>query len=383
MADGLRRLAQTILNHERTAYLATHPEDVGNGFAPPRVIHWRTTPLTIAIPRTRGGFYPESLTRYQRTLPDAHGQFLRDLLLHAKSFNELARTVRRLGLPFSPDEIEPLLEELHAEARDFMQRPLPSDYLCVMIDAKAVRLRDEKGTLLRGHTFLALGITLEGRKEILGHSIFPRPESLESWKTFLLDLKNRGLTRVGLFVTDAFPGLVKLLAGLFPHAHHQLCTVHLLRNAQRHLSRSAYARFRTLWREILAAPSPAVAHETFTQLLDELQPLAPHFIAHLREHQQQYLTFTTYPPDIAPHIRSTNPVEGLNNALETIQRNSGGLFHTHREATVKIYILADHLHRFRWHKPNAHLKAHLPDWIRLFYSQYETELPSPFFTQNS
>ncbi len=275
MADGLRRLAQTILNHERTTYLATHPEDVGNGFAPPRVIHWRTTPLTIAVPRTRGGFYPESLTRYQRTLPDAHGQFLRDLLFHAKSFSELARTVRRLGLPFAPDEIEPLLEELYAEARDFMQRPLPSDYLCVMIDAKAVRIRDEKGTLLRGHTFLALGITLEGRKEILGHSSFHRPESLESWKTFLLDLKNRGLTRVGLFVTDAFPGLTKLLAG------------------------------------------------------------------------------------------------------------AGGLFHTHREATVKIYILADHLHRFRWHKPNAHLKAHLAEWIRLFHSQYESETPSPFLTQNS
>ena len=382
LADGLNRLAQTLLNCERAAYLAAHPDDVANGYAPARIVHWRTTPFQIAVPRTRGDFYPASLPRYQRKLPDAHGQFLRDLLLHTKSFKELARTVRRLGLPFTPDEIEPLLQELHAEAQPFMERPLGADYLGVFIDAKVIRIRDEKDTLVRAHAFLALGITLEGKKEILGHRLYYRSESLETWKAFLLDLKNRGLTRVGVFVTDDVPGLTSLLAGLFPRAHHQLCTVHLLRNARRHLPRHAYARFRALWREILAASSPAVAHEKFTQMLDELEPLAPHFIAHLRERQEQFLAFTAYPPDIAPHIRSTNPVEGLNNALETLQRNSGGLFHTERETLVKIYILADRLQRSTWLKPNGRLQGHLYEWIRHFQNQYEPELAQTPQTQN-
>ena len=304
LADGLNRLAQALLERERAAHLAAHPDQVANGYAPPRSLHWRTVPLRIAVPRTRGDFYPASLPRYQRKLPDGHGQFLHDLLLHAKSFAELGRTVRRLGLPFSPDEIEPLLAELHAEAREFLERPLNTDYLCVMIGAKVLRIRDEKGAVVRTHAFLALGITLEGRKEALAYRIFYRPESLETWKTLLLELKNRGLARVGLFVTDDVSGLTSLLAGLFPRANHQLCTVHLRRNAQRHLDRPSYARFRTVWREILAAASPAVAHEKFAALLDELQPHAPAFVEHLRARTDQYLAFCAYPPDIAPHIRN-------------------------------------------------------------------------------
>jgi len=383
LADGLSRLAQSLLEHERAAYLAANPDQVANGYAKKRPLYWRTVPFHIAIPRTRGDFYPSCLSRYQRKIPHLYGQLLRDLLLHTKSFAELARTVRRLGLPFSPNEIEPLLNELHDEAKQFLERPLNADYLCLMLDAKTLYIRDEKGILVRAHAIIALGITFKGHKEILAYRIFYRSESLETWKTLLLELKNRGLSRIGIIVTDDLPGLTQLIAGLFPRADHQLCTVHLLRNAQRHLDRQAYARFKALWREILAASSPAVAQDKFAALLDELEPHAPAFIQHLRAHADQYLAFCKYPPDIAPHIRSTNPVEGLNNAIETIRRNSGGSFHTEREAVVKTWILADRLQRSSWLRPNGRLAAHLQEWLRYFQKQYEPELISPCHTQTS
>ena len=147
LADGLSRLAQSLLEHERAAYLAANPDQVANGYAKKRPLYWRTVPFHIAIPRTRGDFYPSCLSRYQRKIPHLYGQLLRDLLLHTKSFAELARTVRRLGLPFSPNEIEPLLNELHDEAKQFLERPLNADYLCLMLDAKTLYIRDEKGIL--------------------------------------------------------------------------------------------------------------------------------------------------------------------------------------------------------------------------------------------
>ena len=123
------------------------------------------------------------------------------------------------------------------------------------------------------------------------------------------------MARVGIFVTDDVSGVSQLIFGLFPRADHQLCTVHLLRNAQHNLPRNAYARFRAVWREILAASSEAVAREKFTALLDELAPQAPAFIEHLRNRIDNYLAFCKYPADIQPYIRSTNPVEGLNNCV--------------------------------------------------------------------
>ena len=92
---------------------------------------------------------------------------------------------------------------------------------------------------------------------------------LEAWRQILIDLRNRGLTRVLLWVTDDFSGLYPLLQGLFPQAYHQLCTVHLLRNAQRHLSPEDYTTFKDLWRELALASSPESAQAKAQRIIAE------------------------------------------------------------------------------------------------------------------
>jgi transposase-like protein len=209
-------------------------------------------------------------------------------------------------------------------------------------------------------------------------------EVLESWRKVLIDLKNRGLVRVLLMVTDDFSGLAPLVKGLFPNSDHQLCTVHLLRNAQRHLSLEDYARFREAWREIQTASSFETAQTKFRALLDQLRPENKAWVEHLEKRTANYLAFIKYPPATHPHLRSTNLPEGINNQIENLRRNAGGHFHSEREARIKMKLLTNQLYDYRWTKVNPKFLGQIGSLNQLFRKRFEVELnPETFLTQNS
>ncbi len=268
---GLAQVLGGVLKRERQFHLEEHPEDRANGYAPKRTLHVGTTAVPLERPRTRQGFYPAILPKHQRHLPEAYQQLLRNILLGARSFNAARRTLQALGLGYSPEQVEQLLEELHQEAKNFFTRPLAADWLCLFIDAKIIELKDEHEQVKKAAHFLVLGIGLDGKKEVLSAVTCWGNEVLDSWRKVLLELKNRGLTRALLLVTDDFSGLAPLLQSLFPRSDHQLCTVHLLRNAQRHLSAEDYSAFRDAWRELQNASSFESAQTKFRALLDQLR----------------------------------------------------------------------------------------------------------------
>ena len=80
LSEGIHQLLQSLFMKERALHLQMNSEDVGNGFCPPRTIYNGTVPMDISVPRTRAGFYPPSLPKYQRNLAEPYRQLLRDLL---------------------------------------------------------------------------------------------------------------------------------------------------------------------------------------------------------------------------------------------------------------------------------------------------------------
>lgn len=380
---GLSHVLNTALKKERQFHLDDHPQDRANGYAPTRTLKIGTATVPLDRPRTRQGFYPAVLPKHQRHLPEAYQQLLRNLLLGARSFSAARRTLQALGLGYSPDQVEQLLEELHQEAHHFFTRPLSPDWLCLFIDAKIIELKDDQDQVKQAVHFLAIGIALDGKKEVLAASTSWGNEVLEAWRKVLIELKNRGLLRVLLLVTDDFSGLAPLLKSLFPSTDHQLCTVHLLRNAQRHLSPEDYSAFKDAWREILAASSFEGAQAKFRWLLDRLRPRNKAYVEHLEKRSANYLAFLKYPAALHRQLRSTNLPEGLNNQIENLRRNAGGHFHSQREALIKMKLLADQLYQHRWTRVSPVLLIHLGTLNQIFRHRFETELnPENFLTQN-
>jgi len=380
---GLAHVLHGALQKERQFHLEDHPQDRANGYAPKRLLKFGSTAVPLERPRTRQGFYPAVLPKHQRHLPEAYQQLLRNILLGARSFNAARRTLQALGLGYCPEQVEGLLEELHQEAKDFFTRPLSPDWLCLFMDAKIIELKDDQDHVKQAVHFLAVGLGLDGKKEVLTAATFWGNEVLAAWRKVLIDLKNRGLVRVLLVVTDDFSGLASLVKGLFPNTDHQLCTVHLLRNAQRHLSLQDYTVFKDTWREIQAASSFESAQAKFRSLLELLRPNNTAFVEHLEKRTPNYLSFLKYPPALHPQLRSTNLPEGLNNQIENLRRNAGGHFHSQREALIKMKLLTDQLYDEKWSRANPILQAHLGSLNQTFRQHFEAELnPEKFLTQS-
>jgi len=375
---GLAHVLKGALQRERQFHLADHPADRANGYAPKRTLKLGTTAVSLERPRTRQGFYPAVLPKHQRYLPEAYQQLLRNLLLGARSFSAARRTLQALGLGYSPAQVEQLLEDLHQEAKSFFTRPLVADWLCLFIDAKIIDLKDEHEQVKKAVHFLVIGIGLDGKKEILTAATFWGNEVLESWRKVLLELKNRGLVRVLLLVTDDFSGLAPMIKSLFPNSDHQLCTVHLLRNAQRHLSLEDYAAFKEAWRELQTASSFESAQAKFRQLLERLRPTNKAWVEHLEKRTANYLTFVQYPAPIHAQLRSTNLPEGLNNQIENLRRNAGGHFHSQREALIKMKLLTNQLYDYKWSRANPKFLSQIGTLNQMFRHHFETELNNQF-----
>lgn len=377
------QMIAAALAQERQFHLQAHPEDRANGYAPARTLQVGTLPVALERPRTREGFYPTLLPKHQRTLPEAYQELLQDILLGARSFAAARRTLQALGLGYSPEQTEQLLQQLSQEAKAYFTRPLSPDWFCLFADAKIIDLKDDQDHVQAAVHFLVLGLGMDGKKQVLTAATFWGHEVLEAWRQVLIDLKNRGLTRVLLWVTDDFSGLTRLLQGLFPNAQHQLCTVHLLRNAQRHLSPEDYATFKDLWKELCAASSSESAQAKFRSLLERLRPRNQAWVAHLEERTAQYLNFLQFPASLRPHLRSTNWPEGINNQIENLRRNAGGHFHSEREALIKMKLLTDQLDRTKWRRANPRVIAHLATLTRMFHQRYEAELDTQTFLTQS
>lgn len=384
LQQGISRLMNKFMLKERDLYLRYQSSDAGNGFSPERTVHMGTVPMQIDIPRTRDGFYPSCFPKYARNISANYQELMQSILLNAKSFSSVKRIFKSMGLSYSQEECDELLEEIYDEAKEYNSRPLSSDYMFLFIDAKVLHLRDEKGVLRKGINYVVLSIDMYANKEILLNKVFWQHETVDTWKALLLNLKNRGLTRVLSFVTDDFPGLTKLIRGLFPQSDHQLCTVHLHRNAQKHLKKDDYQLFQQTMHEIYSGSSYEVVIDKFMKLCQQLKNKYPAFIKHIQSRAEHYLMFTHYPHAIWGHIRTTNCVEGINNEIETIKSNSGGHFHTEREVTVKTYIMTTRLKQSKWKKPNAKFKAYIPELTIIFNKKFEQELTNDYFyTQNS
>jgi putative transposase len=371
LLEGLSQLLNASLQAQRQIHLQHNPKDRANGFSPRRSVHLGSTAIPIEVPRSREGFYPSLLPKYQRHLPQSFHQLLSQILLHSKSFAAAKRTLQSLGLGYAPHELDQILEDIYLQAKEFNSRPLPSDWAALFIDAKHIYLKDQHGHILPATHFLVLGLSLDGKKEVLSAATFWGKEQLEPWKKVLVDLKNRGLSRTLLLVTDDFPGLQPLLKNLFPNSEHQLCLVHLHRNAKSHLDKTDYQLWQDTWRQINTCPSFETALELLTTLLGQLRSKNKAWISHLETRAQNYLAFFHYPRPMHAFLRTTNFAEGINNLLETIKRNAGGHFHSERETAVKIKLAIDQLHQGKWKKAGPLYVACQHELTQLFRQRFE------------
>ena len=214
---------------------AKRPSNRRNGRSP-KTVQGDLGELTIATPRDRAGtFEPQLIGKYQRRLAGFDEKIL---ALYAKGMTtrDIQDIVRELyGVEVSATLVSEITADLDAEVTAWRTRPLDPVWPIVYFDGIVVHVRGSSGKVSQHTIYVAIGVNLEGHKELLGLWL-GQTEGAKFWLACLTDLKSRGLRDIFVACIDGLSGFAEAIHAAYPQTSVQLCIVHLVRAALRYVS---------------------------------------------------------------------------------------------------------------------------------------------------
>lgn len=368
----LEELLNELMKRERQRYLQQHPEEKANGFYP-RGLQLTIGELKLSVPRVRYGhtFRPSILPPPWKRADRDYEELLIAMLSNGYSQAQMERTLKSLGLPFSKEALEDALAMIQEKLNFYKTQPLKGDWFAILMDGYFAKLRTAEGRLEEITLFVAVGIDLEGQKEMLGFWFWRGKESKAFWAEVFQDLVNRGVKRVLVFVTDDFRGIGDVIAKLFPFADHQLCLLHLSRNLKGRLSEGTYREAARLLRKMRDARDKEEGEGIFSALCQVVEGENGRWAKVLRDKAKKYLAFLGYPEEVRKHIYTTNPVESVNAGIELMRLELGGYFPSERSLEVNLFIQVVNLQDRWWRKPVPTVRAKSYELFQIFAMRYE------------
>ena len=225
-----------------------------------------------------------------------------------------AITEELCGHSFSASAISEINKKLDGELAAFAGRRLVEPYPYLILDARYERVR-EAGVIEHQAVLVAIGVDLEGRRNVLGVDLANR-ESHSSWKTFLLGLRDRGLAGVEFVVSDDHAGLKAAIREVLPAAAWQRCYVHFLRNALDYVPRKVDDDCLQELRWFYARRELTEVRQDLARWLVKWQPKYPKLCDWVEANVEETFTYFRLPLAHHKHMKSTNMLERLNQELK-------------------------------------------------------------------
>ena len=179
-----------------------------------------------------------------------------------------------------------------------------------------VKVRQE-GRIINKSVFVALGVNLDGHKELLGLWIAEN-EGAKFWANVLTELQHRGLKDIFIACVDGLKGFPEAINAVYPDTKIQLCIVHLVRNSLRFVSWKDYKAVTADLKQVYQASTEAQALEVLTALSQKWQEKYPLVAKCWEDNRANIATFFDYPADIRKAIYTTNAVESLNSVIRRV-----------------------------------------------------------------
>jgi putative transposase len=363
--DGLLKLftknvLETALNEEMTehlgheknqAELGRESTNVRNGARSKTVVSDAAGEVEIEVPRDREStFEPQIVRKRQRRLTDVD-EIVLSLYAKGMTTGEISAHFAEIyGASVSKETISRITDKVVAEMNDWANRPLDAVYVSVFIDAIHVKVRD--GQVANRPVYAAIGVTVDGHKDVLGLWMGTGGEGAKFWMSVLVDLKNRGVRDVFFLVCDGLKGLPEVVANVWPQTIVQTCIVHLIRNTFRLSSRRDWDAVKRDIKPIYTAPNPDAALIALDELEEKWGSKYGAMIRLWRNAWDEFTPFLDYDVEIRRMICSTNAIESLNARYRRAIR-ARGHFPTEQAAMKCLYLVTRSLDptgtgRARW-----------------------------------
>ena len=329
-----------------------------------KTVRNETGDLTISTPRDRDGtFEPQVIGKYQRRVPGFDEKIL---ALYAKGMTtrDIQEIVRDLyGVDVSATLISEITADLDAEVGVWRTRPIDALWPIVYFDGLVTYVRGANGRVAQHTIYVAIGVNMEGRKELLGLWV-GETEGAKFWLACLTDLKNRGLQDIFVACIDGLSGFAEAIHAAYPRTSVQLCIVHLVRAALRYVSTEDSQAVARDLKKIYTSATVIEAEQALEEFAQAWDAKYPTISKMWRLKWRDIVTLFDYPPAIRKAIYTTNAIESVNSVIRKFTRNRK--IYPNEDSALKLIYMAIREASRRWTMPVRHWKEALNHFAIMF-----------------
>ncbi|HEV2601204.1 MAG TPA: IS256 family transposase [Candidatus Babeliales bacterium] len=319
--------------------------------------------LIIAIPRDRQGeFEPQIVPKHQTRFTGLDDKII-SLYARGMTTRDIQMQLQEMyGVEVSPTLISNVTDEVIDEVKSWQSRPLDKVYPIVYLDALVIKVKEDKRVQNKAF-YLALGVNIEGQKELLGIWISVN-EGAKFWLNVLTELKNRGVEDILVACVDGLTGFPDAIAAVYPKAQVQLCIVHMIRNSLRYVGWKSRKVVAADLKAIYGAKTVEGAELALSAFSDKWDKEYPSISKSWYMHWENIIPFFAYPPDIRKVIYTTNAIESLNMTLRKVLKNKRA-FPSDEAALKQLYLGIKNISK-KWTMPVRNWKEAMNCFLIMF-----------------
>ena len=292
--------------------------------------------IELETPRDRdGSFEPVIVKKHQTRMPAFDDKIL-SLYAKGMTTREITATLLELyDVEVSAGLISRVTDSVLERVVEWQSRPLDAVYPIVYLDCIVVKIRQD-GQVINKSIYLALGVNMEGHKELLGLWLSEN-EGAKFWLNVLTELQNRGVKDLLIACVDGLKGFPDAINTVYPQCQVQLCIVHMVRNSLKYVPWKDYKAVTADLKRIYQAVTEQEALLALEQFCERWDSKYPQISRSWKAHWENLNTLFRYPEDIRRAIYTTNAIESLNSVIrKAIKKRK--LFPTDDAAKKVVYL---------------------------------------------
>jgi putative transposase len=327
--------------------------------------------ITLQTPRDRNGtFEPQLVGKHQRRLSGFDEKIL---ALYAKGMTtrDIQEIVKDLyGVEVSPTLVSEITADLDKEVSEWRTRRLEGVWPIVYLDGIVVNVRGESGRVSQHTMYVAIGVNLQGKKELLGLWL-AETEGAKFWLSCLTDLKDRGVTDIFVVCVDGLNGFPEAIRAAFPRTKVQLCIVHLVRAALKYTTTADSKEVAVDLKAIYQSATVLEAEQMLNAFEAKWGAKYPTIVKQWRLKWSDIIAMFEFPREIRKVIYTTNAIESVNSVIRKFTRNRKQ--YPNADSAFKLVYMAIREASRKWTMPIKNWKAALNHFAILFEGRMPPE----------
>jgi len=323
----LKTVIESIMKAERTAYLSESENNKGNGYYE-RIVKYLEKYLRIKIPRDRNAEFKSELLEYLRKEKEKMDQLAFKLYVKGLTTRDIENVLKEVfDENYSATQISLITQGFMKEKEEWLNKKLESSYYVLFIDAIQISVR--RTTVEKESFYIVMGLRKDCKREILGVYNMPT-ESSEGWREVFKDLKNRGLEKVLLIVSDEITSIQNVSKQEFKGVQHQFCITHKKRNLHLAVRASDKPRLEEDLKDLFKIGDARYTKEEawikFKAFKLKWKLYYPSVVNKLPDSKfDDYFAYLSFPYQIQSMIYTTNWIERLNKSIRKTERNRNSM----------------------------------------------------------